>query len=98
MQNNKGDVLQSITSNGPSSSLKPLLDAPQSYFTYTSLDDRVGSIRLVDVQPARYRAEQVQCVIRHTTNNVDYRCISYVWGSAEPRRCIKMNGKNFWVR
>lgn len=40
----------------------------------------------------------IQCELLHATVDDSYTCLSYVWGTADKRRLIKINGKLFHTR
>ncbi|KAF2033268.1 HET-domain-containing protein, partial [Setomelanomma holmii] len=43
-------------------------------------------------------AGQIHCEITHTTIDVPYSCLSYVWGSEEPECVIFVNNRHFKIR
>lgn len=74
-------------------------------FTHEPLQLDAASIRLVQVLPPGDDG-MLRCAIIQTTLDklvvqgleVEYSCLSYVWGLAKPMRRISVNGRSFDVR
>jgi ribosomal protein S27AE len=82
-----------------------------SYFVHEPLQLNIPSIRLITVLPSDGDNE-IRCTVTHVTLEVppsydpflwpsiaaQYTCLSYVWGSPDQTRWIKVNGKSFEVQ
>lgn len=69
-----------------------------SSFTHHPLGQSNSSIGILHILSKRSGFDLVQCELVHTTFDVAYTCLSYVWGSPETERLILVNGKLLEVR
>jgi hypothetical protein len=67
-------------------------------FEYTPLDTNFGSIRLLRLLPDFSDDGVVQCEMWHDTTDVEYTCLSYVWGAEVDQHSLLINGKAFTCR
>ncbi|KAH7088450.1 heterokaryon incompatibility protein-domain-containing protein [Paraphoma chrysanthemicola] len=69
-------------------------------FTYTPINPKSNSIRLIQVLSYDSNAANgiVRCRLRQATTDSAYTCLSYVWGAEGDVRDIELNGKLFSVR
>ncbi|CZR67943.1 uncharacterized protein PAC_17842 [Phialocephala subalpina] len=77
---------------------KPLSARSQQIFRHTPLRSDSNDIRLIAVVPWLSDDGFVQCVIKESTMDINYTCLSYVWGNVSDMWRIKVNDKITWVR
>jgi hypothetical protein len=71
--------------------------AYQDPFTYQPLEDSANSIRLLRIAPAR-TDERIRITMIHAVAQMEYRCLSYMWGAGTEDYGIVINGFGFQVR
>jgi hypothetical protein len=72
---------------------------PETLFSHMPLDlSSSKTMRLIEVLPLQDGNSSVHCRLTHTTNEAEYACLSYVWGTDSPDRAIYINGLRFNVR
>jgi hypothetical protein len=72
----------------------------QSQFQYEPLDRSTNSFRLCTLLPSR-QGTAVECKLTHKTISKlsrQYCALSYTWGNPADQKCIRINGKEFFVR
>jgi hypothetical protein len=76
----------------------PQLEAQRELFEHQSLDLNNASIRLVEILPLSPDGT-IRCTVTHEyiTTDIQYTCLSYVWGSREDSEWITVNGRPFQV-
>lgn len=68
-------------------------------FTHDPLDLASSTtIRLIEVLPPQPGSESIQCKLTHKTTDVQYTCLSYVWGLESSSHDVYINGRVTWVR
>ncbi|GFN14983.1 HET domain-containing protein [Aspergillus tubingensis] len=68
----------------------------QSQELYHKLDTTLKQIRLVTIEPGKWR-DDIQCTLRETSlaDSEPYETLSYVWGDHTNTKIITVNGRNF---
>ena len=84
-------------SQSPHSSLVELSTDPKT-FQYQPLDHKTSSIRLLAIHPNTSPEGYIQCTLQNATINVEYTCLSYVWGPPHQGSIILVNGNQHKVR
>ena len=71
----------------------------QPYFTYRPLDRFGDSIRLIELMPEA-DGGYIDCRLRHesVSSKPRYTAVSYLWGTAQDRVWIKIDGMSFAVQ
>lgn len=67
-------------------------------FLHSPLDLSQRSIRLLRIQRSRSTQGHIQCIMRHTTVESNYTCLSYVWGPPDEGYPVLLNEKLHFVR
>ena len=67
-------------------------------FRYRKVDSLNHKIRVVWIRPGLTHDGLIKCQLKHVGVGSQHACLSYMWGSPEPRKQILINGKRFSVR
>jgi hypothetical protein len=76
----------------------PVRSRPRRSFEYTPLKHRVVPIRLIQILEHRSSEGYISCNMKHASTDDSYTCLSYVWGTDDPKRPILIDGRSCSVR
>jgi hypothetical protein len=72
--------------------------ALEDRFKYESLEEKLGTFRLVTIQPATSSTATIECTITHDQiAGASYKALSYTWGDPNQKGAITLNGFPFEV-